>query len=77
MVCKEGQILTPNQAQILKLVGECLAEFKITLKCVWNKDGEFRKLQTDDSKNSAVQKDGDDEVEEDEEEDNDEEMEEK
>lgn len=47
VVCKKGNILTPEQAQVLKLIGECLAEFKITLKCVWSKDGSFEVLHKD------------------------------
>nr|CAG4652092.1 EOG090X0BJA [Triops cancriformis] len=40
-VCKEGATLTPEQAQILKLLGQQMAEFAITIEAMWSKDGEF------------------------------------
>ncbi|CAL8339830.1 unnamed protein product [Merluccius merluccius] len=41
-VCKEGDILTPEQARILKLFGFEMAEFKVQIKCMWNAEaGEF------------------------------------
>ena len=36
-VCKEGAVLTPEQCQILKLLGIPMATFRITLLCYWNK----------------------------------------
>ncbi|NXC43843.1 MRT4 protein, partial [Penelope pileata] len=47
-VCKEGDILTPEQARVLKLFGYEMAEFKVTMKFVWNSEtGEFQKLTGD------------------------------
>ncbi|EDO30123.1 predicted protein [Nematostella vectensis] len=43
-VCKEGDVLTPEQARILKLFGNPMAEFHITLLCRWSKDGTFEEL---------------------------------
>ncbi|MBN3323311.1 MRT4 protein, partial [Atractosteus spatula] len=41
-VCKEGDTLTPEQATILKLLGIKLAEFRVTIKCMWNSEtGDF------------------------------------
>lgn len=36
-VCKEGEPLTPEQANILKLLKVCMAEFKIHLDFCWEK----------------------------------------
>uniref|UniRef100_A0A131XNY0 Ribosome assembly factor mrt4 n=1 Tax=Hyalomma excavatum TaxID=257692 RepID=A0A131XNY0_9ACAR len=38
-VCKEGEVLKPEQASILKLLGIKMATFKITLEFLWNSDG--------------------------------------
>lgn len=40
-VCKEGDVLTPETARILKLLGYEMAEFHITIACVWSQDGSF------------------------------------
>lgn len=37
-VCKEGDVLTPEQARILKLFGIEMAEFKVQIKCMWNSE---------------------------------------
>ncbi|CAO2589725.1 mRNA turnover protein 4 homolog, partial [Lemmus lemmus] len=34
-VCKEGDVLTPEQARVLKLFGYEMAEFKVTIKYRW------------------------------------------
>ncbi|KFO72711.1 mRNA turnover protein 4, partial [Cuculus canorus] len=47
-VCKEGDILTPEQARVLKLFGYEMMEFKVTIKFVWNSEtGDFQKLVGD------------------------------
>nr|XP_033778413.1 mRNA turnover protein 4 homolog isoform X2 [Geotrypetes seraphini] len=44
-VCKEGNVLTPEQARILKLFGFEMAEFTVTLKSMWNSETtEFNQL---------------------------------
>uniref|UniRef100_A0A8C1J4N2 Ribosome assembly factor mrt4 n=1 Tax=Cyprinus carpio TaxID=7962 RepID=A0A8C1J4N2_CYPCA len=49
-VCKEGDTFTPEQARILKLFGIEMAEFKISVKCMWNSEsGDFEKLTDSDS----------------------------
>lgn len=49
-VCKEGNTMTPEQARILKLFGIEMAEFKISIKCMWNSEsGEFEKQTDGDS----------------------------
>ncbi|KAK7119069.1 hypothetical protein R3I94_021047 [Phoxinus phoxinus] len=48
-VCKEGDTLTPEQARILKLFGNEMAEFKLSIKCMWNSEsGDFEKLADGD-----------------------------
>ncbi|KAF9958098.1 mRNA turnover 4 [Mortierella alpina] len=42
-VCKEGQTLTPEQAQLLKLFNVQMAEFHVTLKSYY-KDGEIYRV---------------------------------
>ena len=42
-VCKKGEMLTPEMAQILKLTGIKMGSFKPELKCVWTK-GSFSSL---------------------------------
>ncbi|GAB6028285.1 mRNA turnover 4 [Chamberlinius hualienensis] len=44
-VCKEDDILTPEQARILKLLGNQMADFRITVECVWSSDGSFEELK--------------------------------
>lgn len=43
-VCKEGQVLTPEQAKILELLDLRLATFKLKLKAVYSKKDGFEKL---------------------------------
>jgi len=40
-VCTKGQVLTPEQAKILKLVARPMAEFKMNIECCWIKDKGF------------------------------------
>nr|CAG4643438.1 EOG090X0BJA [Ilyocryptus agilis] len=40
-VCKEGGTLTPEEARLLKLLCIHMAEFKVTIEAVWQKDGSF------------------------------------
>jgi len=44
-VCKLGDILKPEQARILKLLGHQMAEFKIHLTAVWSNDGTFESFE--------------------------------
>nr|CAH0105892.1 unnamed protein product [Daphnia galeata] len=44
-VCKEGSILTPEEARLLKLLCIHMAEFKVTIEAVWEKeDGSFEDI---------------------------------
>lgn len=53
-VCKEGDVLTPEQARILKLLGYQMAEFNVSIKCMWSSEsGEFQQLE-EDSKEKAT-----------------------
>lgn len=44
-VCKEGEVLKPEQASILKLLGIKMAEFKVSMEFLWNRDGTCEVLQ--------------------------------
>ncbi|XP_029908140.1 mRNA turnover protein 4 homolog isoform X1 [Myripristis murdjan] len=62
-VCKEGDILTPEQARILKLFGIEMAEFKVHIRCMWNSEtGEFENFAGEEE---SLQDDEDDEKEDD------------
>ncbi|XP_075238210.1 ribosomal protein LP0-like isoform X2 [Lycorma delicatula] len=43
-VCNVGDILTPEQARILKLLGNQMAVFKLKLRCMWS-NGTFEKFK--------------------------------
>lgn len=43
-VCKEGEMLKPEQASILKLLGIRMATFKITMEFLWNANGSYEVL---------------------------------
>ncbi|XP_060114779.1 mRNA turnover protein 4 homolog [Heteronotia binoei] len=44
-VCREGDVLTPEQARILKLFDYKMAEFEVTIRSVWHAEtGEFEQL---------------------------------
>ncbi|XP_030078283.1 mRNA turnover protein 4 homolog [Microcaecilia unicolor] len=63
-VCKEGNVLTPEQARILKLFGFEMAEFTVTLKSMWNSETtEFKQLvqQTKDELQEEEEEDDDEE----------------
>ncbi|KAM4876536.1 mRNA turnover protein 4 homolog [Thomomys bottae] len=47
-VCKEGDVLTPEQARVLKLFGYEMAEFKVTIKYMWDAhSGRFQPMEDD------------------------------
>ncbi|KAL1778356.1 mRNA turnover protein 4-like [Sigmodon hispidus] len=47
-VCKEGDVLTPEQARILKLFGYEMAEFKVTIRYMWDaQSGRFQHMDND------------------------------
>lgn len=41
VVCKEGDVLNSEQARILKLFGNEMALFNLTMECMWSNDGTF------------------------------------
>ncbi|XP_032087817.1 mRNA turnover protein 4 homolog [Thamnophis elegans] len=46
-VCKEGDILSPEQARLLKLFGYAMAEFNVVIRSMWDAEtGEFEQLET-------------------------------
>lgn len=62
-VCSEGDILTPEQARILKLLGNEMMEFKITVQCMWSNDGSFESFPNSckkDADSDASDDDGED-----------------
>ncbi len=67
-VCKEGEVLNPEQAQLLRLFGRKLATFRIQLIARWRNGEVTRLVKEEDTKEME-------EEEEEEEEDDDEEME--
>ncbi|XP_054078491.1 mRNA turnover protein 4 homolog isoform X1 [Rissa tridactyla] len=65
-VCKEGDVLTPEQARVLKLFGYEMAEFKVTIKFLWNSEtGDFQKLAGDTAEEEEEEDDDDDDSSED------------
>lgn len=47
-VCKEGDVLTPEQARVLKLFGYEMAEFKVTITYMWDaQSGRFQQMGDD------------------------------
>ncbi|XP_052026693.1 mRNA turnover protein 4 homolog [Apodemus sylvaticus] len=57
-VCKEGDVLTPEQARFLKLFGYEIAEFKVTIKYMWDaQSGRFQQMD-DDLPESAPESQG-------------------
>ncbi|XP_062821666.1 mRNA turnover protein 4 homolog [Anolis carolinensis] len=68
-VCKEGDVLTPEQARILKLFGYQMAEFRVTVRSVWSAEtGMFEVLVEDDGEREEMEEEEEEEVEEEEEE---------
>lgn len=70
-VCKEGDILTPEQAQILKLLGNHTVQFKMIVHCIWTNNGEFENLKNDtidNGKEEKVEEEGEEEEDDEEEE---------
>ncbi|XP_030633140.1 mRNA turnover protein 4 homolog [Chanos chanos] len=60
-VCKEGDTLTPEQARILKLFGIEMAEFKVSIKCMWNSEtGDFEKLAEEEEEGITQEKEEED-----------------
>ncbi|KAK9505919.1 hypothetical protein O3M35_009879 [Rhynocoris fuscipes] len=55
-VCKEGDILTSEQARLLKLLGNKMCEFKVTLICMWSKGGKFEQLIPVEKKKGKLEK---------------------
>ncbi|KAL1773394.1 mRNA turnover protein 4-like [Sigmodon hispidus] len=64
-VCTEGNVLTPEQACAVKLFGYELAEFKVTIKYMW--DAQFERFQNmdDDLPKSKAESEGESEEEDD------------
>ncbi|KAH8104735.1 ribosomal protein L10-domain-containing protein [Cristinia sonorae] len=68
VVCKEGKTLTPEQAQLLKLIGIKLVEFKVGLRAYWESaSGEVTQVEGEDVEPDADgEKDGEEDEGEDE-----------
>jgi len=52
-VCKHGQSLTPEQCRILKLFGHKMSSFRITIDSVWQNDGTFQLISTEEHKTTT------------------------
>ncbi|EMP28303.1 mRNA turnover protein 4 like protein, partial [Chelonia mydas] len=64
-VCKEGDVLTPEQARVLKLFGYEMAEFKVTIKCMWHSEtGDFQQLVKETEETSEMEEEEEDDDEE-------------
>ena len=62
VVCNKGDVVTSEQARILKLLGRQQAKFRVKLIAVWNKDdGKFKKLIKPDEDEEMIYKDEDEE----------------
>lgn len=61
-VCKEGDVLTPEQAHVLKLFGYEMAEFKVTIQSdMWEaQSGRFQQMD-DNFPESAPESEGESE----------------
>ncbi|THH28268.1 hypothetical protein EUX98_g5920 [Antrodiella citrinella] len=58
VVCKEGKTLTPEQAQLLKLVGIRLVEFKVGLRAYWESaSGEVTEVEGEEVTVASEDKD--------------------
>lgn len=48
-ICKRGEKLTPEQARILKLFGNMMAEFQMNIEGMWSNDGSWEVFTNSDS----------------------------
>lgn len=47
-ICDKGKVLTSEQAQLLKLIGEKMVEFRVGLKARWDSDtGEVTQIEVE------------------------------
>lgn len=60
-VCKEGSILTPEQAKILELLEHKLATFKLILKAKWTKGEGFETISSGGEEDNEEEMKSDDE----------------
>ena len=64
-VYKEGDVLTPEQVCVLKLFGNEIAEYKVTIKYMWDaQSGRFQQMD-DDLPESTPESEGESEEEDD------------
>uniref|UniRef100_A0A8C2QCI9 Ribosome assembly factor mrt4 n=1 Tax=Cricetulus griseus TaxID=10029 RepID=A0A8C2QCI9_CRIGR len=56
-VCKEGDVLTPEQASVLKLFGYEMAEFKVTIKYMWDQMDDDLPESTPESEGDSKEED--------------------
>jgi mRNA turnover protein 4 len=64
-ICSTGNVLTPEQAKLLKLFQRPLAQFKIKVKAHWNKNNEqvqLFDLHDDDDDEQEQAEDNDEEI---------------
>jgi len=67
VLCKVGDILTPEQARLLKLLEMKISEFRITMRCCWSakeESYEGREGEVGDNEKGDNEKDDNDESEE-------------
>ncbi|KAJ1679359.1 mRNA turnover and ribosome assembly protein [Spiromyces aspiralis] len=56
-ICRTGQILTSEQAQLLKLFWVPMAEFRVRLLCYWH-NGEFHELEASEDHDNSNDNEG-------------------
>jgi len=55
-VCTEGDMLSPEQARILKLLGKEMAAFRLVMQCVWTRhDGNFEDFGRSTEENMTME----------------------
>ncbi|KZT51014.1 hypothetical protein CALCODRAFT_415151, partial [Calocera cornea HHB12733] len=62
VVCKAGARLTPEQAQLLKLVGVQMATFRVRLRAMWSEEGGVEEFELVDDEAFGQDADGDEEM---------------
>lgn len=55
-VCEKGQMLSPEQAKILKLVGRQLATFRVNIECCITKENGFEEIQKSKDAKKSLKK---------------------
>jgi len=60
-VCHDGEPLTSEQARILKLLDNRMAEFRVKIDAMWSKDGTFESFKKDDDEEDLMSEEDEEE----------------